>query len=136
VTLEPLEAAVLEKLFDGDHPNLIGLRAQLAGLVVTEREYSGGFFTTLAVNAAARPISVSSLRFGDVEATIAGLQHGAGFVVFVDGVMLTMLEGYCYGEPWLEEIRELSLRYWDPDRTDLFSSVAGLAASRRSGGGP
>ena len=99
MTLEPLEAAVLEKLLDGDHPILVGLRAQLAGSVVAEREYTGvGFFTTFAVNATARPISVSSLRFGDVEATIAGLQHGAGFVVFVDGGVLTMLEGYCYGE--------------------------------------
>ena len=135
MTPEPLEAAVLEKLLDGDHPILVGLRAQLAGLVVTKREYSGvGFFTTLAVNAAARPISVSSLRFGDVEATIAGLQHGAGFLVFVEEGMLTMLEGYCYGESWPAEIRELSLRYWDPDRRDLFSSIAGLAASRFTGG--
>ena len=124
MTLEPLEAAVLDKLFDGHHPILVGLRAQLAGSVVTAREYSGvGFFTTFAVNATARPVSVPSLRFGDVEATIGGLQHGAGFVVFVDDGMLTMLEGYCYDKSWPAEIRELSLRYSDPSRRDLFSST-------------
>ena len=124
--LEPLEAAVLRLLLAGDHPVLAALRTQLPGLVVKTREHTGvGFFADFSVADTALRASIPSgkLRFGDVEATISGLRHGAGFVLFVDDGLLVMLEGYSYDEPWPEEIKEFSIRYWDPSRKEVLASL-------------
>ena len=78
--LEPLESAVLQKLLDGDHPALAALRDQLSGLSVKERKQTGsGFFTEFSTAATARPAPLPSgkARFGDVQATVNGLKHGA-----------------------------------------------------------
>ena len=119
--LEPLEAAVLEKLLDGDHPVLTALRHQLPGTRVTSRELTGvGFFTTFSV--AAGPLDRAPIVraiFGDVVATIPGLAHGAGFLLYLEDGLLHMLEGYTYAdaEPWPERIDEFSLGYLHHDRT-------------------
>jgi hypothetical protein len=115
--LEPLEAAVLNKLLAGDHPVMAALRGQLAGLAVKRRERTGaGFFTEFSVAKTTTPAPSGKLRVGDIHASIGGLQHGAGFLLYVDGGLLSMLEGYSYEEPWPEEIREFSVNYLDPDR--------------------
>lgn len=122
--LEPLEQAVLNKLLDGDHPALVALRRQLTGLTVKSRERTGaGFFTGFSVAKTVTPAPVAKLRFGDVQATISGLRHGAGFLLYVDGGLLTMLEGYSYEEPWPEEIREFSVSYLDPARKSALASL-------------
>ncbi len=57
------------------------------------------------------------VRFGDVLADVEGLQHGAGFVLFVDDGLIVMLEGYSTAnEPWPTEIHNFALRYWPPER--------------------
>jgi hypothetical protein len=119
MSLEPLEAAVLQKLLSGDHPVLIALRDQMDGLSVRTRKNTGvGFFTELSTAAAARPASVPSgkIRFGDVQATVDGLKNGAGFLLLIEQGLLRMLEGYSYDEPWPEMIREFSVKYSNPDR--------------------
>jgi hypothetical protein len=122
VDLEPLEAAVLDKLLAGDHPVLAALRGQLAVAAVTQRELTGvGFFTDFSVPQTADPAPVRRLRFGDVHANISGVEHGAGFLLFVDDGVLTTLEGFTYDEPWPEEIKEFSVRYVDPTRPDVAS---------------
>jgi hypothetical protein len=124
--LEPLETAVLEKLLAGDHPALAALRQQLAGLTVRRREKTGaGFFTEFSVaeTAARAPVPSGRFRFGDVQATIRGLRQGAGFLLYVDGGLLSMLEGYSYEEPWPEEIEEFSVGYLDPSRKSLLASL-------------
>ena len=117
--LEPLESAVLQKLLDGDHPVLVALRGQLPGLSVKERKQTGtGFFTEFSTAAAASPAPLVSgkLRFGDVQATINGLKHGAGFLLYVDQGLLHFLEGYSYEEPWPEQVCEFVVKYSSPDR--------------------
>lgn len=124
--LQPLEAAVLQKLFDGDHPVLASLREQLSGLSVKNRERTGvGFFTEFSVAHAARPAPIlsGSARFGDVEATIGGLKHGAGFLVYVDAGFLSMLEGYSYDEPWPARVDEFALRYLEPTRAAVLAKL-------------
>jgi len=124
--LEPLEAAVLDKLLAGSHPVLNALRRQLAGLTVKRRERTGaGFFTEFSVADNSAPAFTSSpkLRFGDVQATIGGLQHGAGFLLYVDAGLLRMLEGYSYEEPWPEEIEDFTLSYGDPARKSVLASL-------------
>ena len=125
--LSSLEVAVLQTLLAGDHPVLAVLRSQLDGLTMNKRELTGvGFFTELSVT---KPTSSNSilpsgqLRFGDVEAVIGELAHGAGFLLYVDGGMLRMLEGYSYDVPWPEVIAEFSVRYSGPTRTALLAQL-------------
>jgi hypothetical protein len=120
-SLTAFEGAVLDALLAGDDRHLAVLREQRRVLRVTGRDYSGvGFFLHVEVPDAPM-VELRSLRFGDVHAEIDGLEHGAGFLLFVDDGRITMLEGYCYGPgPWPpnETITRYRLRY-DPDPRQL-----------------
>jgi hypothetical protein len=132
--LEPLEAAVLDRLLAGEHPVLTALRGQLAGATVKSRELTGvGFFTKFALAVDAAPAPVRTLRFGDVQAAVTGLEHGAGFVLFVNDGLLRMLEGYSYGEPWPEQIEEFSVSYIEPGRPHLTAELRDTAMRLRDG---
>ena len=85
------------------------IRQQLARATVKERRFSGvGFFTDFDVppDASVRR-DLPNMEIGGVEAKFPGLQHGAGFVLFIRNGVVRMLEGYTYDEPW-------------PDKTDEF----------------
>lgn len=112
--LTDLERGVLHKLLAGEHPVLEALRGQLGSCRVGRRELTGcGFFTELQVDRTlpAAPTSAQKLRIGDVIATITGLKHGAGFVLFVKAGYMDMLEGYSYDEPWPESVSEFDVGY-------------------------
>lgn len=118
-TLDELEAAVLDKLLAGDLPALACLRAQRQRLRVAKRERTGvGFFSEFAPPDDVVPLAnARSIRFGDVLATIDGLEHGAGFLLFIDNGLITMLEGYTNAnEPWPDRVARFELRYWQPQR--------------------
>lgn len=117
--LTDLERSVIDKLLAGEHPVLEALRGQLRSCRVRSRELTGcGFFTELQVDRGLRvaPTSAEKLRIGDVNAKIGGLEHGAGFVLFVKDGYLDMLEGYSYEEPWPESIDEFELSYTGESR--------------------
>jgi hypothetical protein len=117
--LNPIEAAVLDKLLAGDSPVLDCLRLQRARLHVTKRDLTGvGFFTELAHPADVRRLDVPRrAQFCDVLADVDGLQHGAGFVLFIDDGLLVMLEGYALAnEPWPSRVEQFDLRYWHAER--------------------
>ncbi|HEX5058756.1 MAG TPA: hypothetical protein VFV99_05310 [Kofleriaceae bacterium] len=119
--LTPLEAAVLDMLLAGDDPWLAILREQRRLLHVTGREHSGvGFSADLAVPADAPKLpGGATVRFGDVSADIDGLEQGAGFLLFIDGGVITVLEGYLYGDAeWPVEVTKFTLRY-DREPRDL-----------------
>ena len=125
--LEPMEIAVLQKLLDGQGPILEVLRHQLFGLLVKARKKTGvGFFTDFLPTAIARPAQniPLNIRFGDVHATINGLKHGAGFLLYVDNGFIHRLEGYSYDEPWPDHVTDFSLRYSDPDRKAELAKLA------------
>jgi len=108
-----LERAVLQKLLDGDHPALKVLRAQLEKCGVASREMTGsGFFTGLEVERTSdiEPLAGLDVRFGDVEASIPGLEHGAGFVLLIRDGYLAELEAYSYEEPWPADVDGFELR--------------------------
>jgi hypothetical protein len=97
-----LESAVLDLLLDKQGEPYDTIRLQLAHATVTKREFSGvGFFTDIAVPADA-PVrrDLADMTLGDVSAQMASLRHGTGFVLFVCGGTVTLLEGYTYDEPW------------------------------------
>lgn len=108
-----LEQQVLSLLLTGDDPVVSGLRAQVNGAAVKSREMSGvGFFTTFELPKNLAPVAnCKSFKFGDVTATIKGLQHGAGFVLFVKEGFLHLLEGYTYDEPWPKQTTDFELSY-------------------------
>lgn len=110
--LTTFERAVLEKLLEGADPTLSALRAQLDVCEVASREFTGvGFFTNLKVDGSAARGSNSrpELRVSGVDASISGLKHGAGFVLFVTDGYLDCLEGFTYDEPWPAAINQFSL---------------------------
>jgi hypothetical protein len=121
--MEQLEKQVLQMLLEGDEPTLETLRNQFQQAKRICREMSGtGFFTyfELPKDVKRLPKNVT-LRFGDVIAEIEGLKHGAGFVLFVDDGLLTMLEGYSYDEEWPSLISSYALSYTNKDCRDLQS---------------
>jgi len=82
------------------HSNTI--RKQLAHASITKREFTGvGFFTEFSLPTGA-PVrrDLTDDTIGDVGAMFPGLQHGAGFVLFIRSGVVSMLEGYTYDEPW------------------------------------
>jgi hypothetical protein len=110
--LTDLETAVLRKLLSGHHQVLALLRQQLDVCRVREREFTGvGFYTYFDMSSCTGPRPELDLKFGDVVAEIGGLQHGAGFVLYVESGLLAMLEGYTYGEPWPDRIESFKLSY-------------------------
>jgi hypothetical protein len=101
--LTPLEREVVATLLAPDHPVTQALRQQLAGCRVASREFTGhGFFSTLVLadRVAPAPVTRKRLALGDVAAHIDGLEHGAGFILFVRDGVIAVLEGFAYGEPW------------------------------------
>ena len=53
--------------------------------------------------------------FGDVRAEMEGLQHGAGFLIFIECGVIHNLEGYTYDEDWPDEVRGFTLRNIDSE---------------------
>jgi hypothetical protein len=112
-TLTRIERAIMSMLLVGEHPVLDILRTQLESCTVAKREFTGaGVFVTFSVPETAPQLpQKDSFSFGDVGADIHGLQHGAGFVLWVREGVLDFLEGYTYDEPWPEHTEDFTLQY-------------------------
>lgn len=112
--LTSLERDVLLRSLEAPLPQVAALRRQLEHVSVTEREESGvGMFVHLEVPEGVLDPSIegASFQFGDVVADIPGLRYGIGFVVFVRGGRLDMLEGYTFGdERWPSGLSTYTLR--------------------------
>ena len=119
--MNALETAVLHKLLEGDLPPLVRLREQCSHVSVRNREFTGvGFFTDFDhPPGVVRLESPSRAVFGDVIADIDGLEYGAGFLLIIESGVISVLEGYSYGETWPESIGRFSLRYSPPGRNLL-----------------
>lgn len=115
--LTPLERAVLDKLLAGDDPTLAILRAQAESAQLRSRKNTGvGFYCYFDVPDDIERIGRATFRLGDVNATMKGLSHGAGFVLFVKDGRLDNLEGYTYDEPWPTTISDFELAYQNHPR--------------------
>jgi hypothetical protein len=116
-----LEAAVLEMLLFGDSPVLEILRVQRQLSESLRREMTGvGFFTFFALpDAAPRLVGTRRFHLGDVSASILGLKHGAGFVLFVTDGSIDNLEGFSYDEPWPADVSHFELYYEGGRAKDL-----------------
>jgi hypothetical protein len=112
---------VIQKLLDGDDDILATLRKQSEAAVVVQREMTGvGFYTTFSIpDSIDRLPDNRSFQFGDVVADMPGLEHGAGFLLFVKDGALDFLEAYTYDEPWPEHVSTFELTYATPGQRDL-----------------
>ena len=119
-----LESQVLSLLVAGDHPDLALLRQQAAHAVVVTRKYTGvGFFTKLAVD----PVQPSADNLGtrnihDVYAQLTGLDHEAGFILWIERGVIDCLESWIVDSAW-------------PAAPQLVRAYYARPAPRRPGGG-
>jgi hypothetical protein len=117
-----LEKAVMEKLLGGNHPVLEALRSQMRSASIKERKQTGtGFYLQFKLprNAIRTSIKENSFHFGDVVATIPGLNNGAGFVLLITNGLLDSLEGYAFEEEWPSMIDTFELHFTDTNRRNL-----------------
>jgi hypothetical protein len=108
--LTPLEQAVIDMLLDKQGEQFDTIRQQMSHATIAERRSTGvGVYIDFVIpaNAPARR-DLADMTIGGVGATFPGLQHGAGFLLFIRDGVVTMLEGYTYDESW-------------PARTDQFT---------------
>src|SRR5262245_41914223 len=108
--LTPLEQAVNDALLEKRGEPFDTARQQLEYASITKREHTGvGFFTEFALSEHA-PVrrDLPDATLGNVRAELPGLEHGAGFLLFIRDGVVTMLEGYTYADD-----------QW-PERTDEF----------------
>ena len=108
--LTPLEKAVIDTLLETGGEPFDTARQQLARASIIKREFTGvGFFTEFALAADAQVRrDLPDATLGNVGAELPSLQHGAGFLLFIRGGVVTMLEGFTYADD-----------QW-PERTDEF----------------
>ena len=118
-----IEKAVLAKLLEGSIPLLVELRRQYAACTIKDREFTGhGFFTDFSVPEGTCKRDGFDLVIGDVLGEdIPELQHGAGFLLFIDDGILSCLEGFSYGEPWPTQVDEFRLTYVKKQNNGLLS---------------
>ena len=116
-----LESEVLQLLLSGDHPTLEILRRQtLSATVLRHVKSSAGFCVYFGHESGSKRVpSPSRFQLCDVVAEIKGLQHGAGFVLFVEDGLISSLEGYSYGETWPENLDHFKLDFISQQREDL-----------------
>jgi len=114
--MNEIESQVMAMLLRGENAILATLRDQLAVASVARREFTGvGFFTGFDVPPNVAKLSSSRrVTIQDVHADIVGLQHGAGFIMFVDGGVLDTLECFIYEDAWPANARLSRLYYLRP----------------------
>jgi hypothetical protein len=97
-SLSDLECAVLREIARQVPDHTRALESQLAEVRVVARENTDAwFFTTLSVASVPTAEGLKS-PVGDVGATVAGLQYGMGFLLWLENGLIHILEGYSYGE--------------------------------------
>ena len=103
--LNEMEKRALEMLLAGADDRLAVLRSQLNSAAVDRREMSGaGFFTHFSIPHTVPRLVPGPKRvvIGDVYAEVTGLQHPAGFLLFVDDGALNFLECFIVDDRWPE----------------------------------
>ena len=96
--LSRLERAVLDAIALQVPQVADALASEQGKVRVSSRENTGaGFYTTLDVSHRS-PIKGVASPLGDVGATVVGLEHGMGFLLWLRDGHIHQLEGFSYGE--------------------------------------
>jgi hypothetical protein len=95
----PLERAVLGAICEMHLANRAALEAQLSTAAVLNRENTGaGFYTGFVVERVSGGAIGGERSRAGPQATIHGLAHGMGFILWLKEGYVDCLEGYAYGE--------------------------------------
>ena len=84
-------------------------------LSVESREMTGaGFWTdfSLPADAVAADVAKPRIAFARLAGTIVGLEHGAGFVIWITNGMVVSLEGCAFDGPWASDITAFDVGRW------------------------
>jgi hypothetical protein len=94
----PLEKAVFVAICETHLADRAVLSTQLASAAFSSRENTGaGFYTHFEVERTSPP-TIEHGPLGGPEAKIDGLEHGMGFILWLENGYAKCLEGYCYDE--------------------------------------
>lgn len=100
--LTSLERQAMDRLLEGGHPTLAGLRAQVPHLRVAGRKCDpSGFVVDLE---GTEPVAAAgdgrTFQILDVYGRVGGLRHDVGFILFVEDGRLSRLEGQPLEGDW------------------------------------
>lgn len=114
-SVQTLVTVLLPQLFQGEHPALVALQAQVREATLTEVEMTGvGFYADFATPADV-PLAVPpNFAGGDARIVLSGAQHGAGCVVFVRDGRLAILEAYTFDDAWPLDAQVLEITHVFP----------------------
>ena len=100
--LSGLERAVLSAIGSGGFDGSEVLGAQLQAITNVRRELDGvGLFLEIEVDGSRAPsFSPREAVIHGVSAQIDGLDYGAGFLLFISGGYMRLLDGFSFSEPW------------------------------------
>lgn len=97
-TFTNLELAALHSIFSETPELAAGLERQMERATVAKRENTGGgFFTSITVSTEALQVSAPRVLGYETRAHVHGLEHGFGFVLFMEKGRMHLLEGYAWG---------------------------------------
>ena len=109
--LWPIERAVLEAAAHDYGAAAEGLRKQLAAAQVTDFENTGaGFFSTVKVSADAPRLTEKS-PLDAATASVGSIEHGMGFLVFLENGYVSLIEGYTCGDVSTEVVDFASVHF-------------------------
>jgi hypothetical protein len=110
-SIEEQAVEMLLSRSEGSHAGY--LRDQMQAASVVKRTFTGcGFFTDLSVPDTCAPIpGEPRLQLSGLSGISPRLQHGIGFVLFIEHGRLTTLEAFTYDEPWPTDTGEITLAY-------------------------
>jgi hypothetical protein len=122
--MSEIEAVIVAALLAGDREELAILREQTQHARVRSRRQTGvGFFSYFDVPPVApRLTAPGRFRLSDVGAELQNVQHGTGFILWVEHGAIDCLEGFTYADDWPSEpklIRWSYLRHRSPGDTSL-----------------
>jgi len=93
----PLERAVLSNICEMHPEDQIALEAQLSTATLASRENTGGgFFTNFEVDRISNTVVEGERLRNGPAAKIVGLEHGMGFILWLEEGYAKCLEGYSY----------------------------------------
>ena len=114
--MNEIEATVVAALLAGDKEELAVLRQQAQQAGVRSRTHTGvGFWTCFDVPPGAPRLTDSSrFRLSDVGAEVQDVEHGAGFILWVEHGAIDCLEGFSYADEWPKEPKLIRWYYLRP----------------------
>ena len=96
--LWPIERAVLDAAVHDYPQSAASLQRQIESARVTDFENTGaGFFSTVTVATDAPKLPDKS-PLDAAHGTISGIEHGMGFLAFLEDGRLSLIEGHSFGD--------------------------------------